>query len=68
MPPSLFVSVCIGLFIYFCPCWVFVAAHGLSLVAVLGLLISVSSLAADHSAPDKWASAAAALGLSGFGA
>ena len=46
MPTSLFVSVCIVLFIYLCLCWVFDAAHGLSLVAVLGLLIAVSSLVA----------------------
>ena len=39
-------SVCIVLFIYLCLCWVFVADHGLSLVAVLGLLIAVSSLVA----------------------
>ena len=28
--------------------WVFVAAHGLSLVAVRGLLIAVASLVAEH--------------------
>ena len=42
---------------YFWVCWVFVAAHGLSLVAtswgllfvvVRGLLIAVDSLAAEH--------------------
>ena len=48
----------IYLFIYFFPlCWVFIAAHGLSLVAmsggllflvVLGLLIVVASLAEEH--------------------
>ena len=29
-------------------CWVFVAARGLSLVAVHGLLIAVASLVAEH--------------------
>ena len=29
-------------------CWVFVAAHGLSLVAVHGFLIAVGSLVAEH--------------------
>ena len=36
------------LFIYFWLCWVFVAAHGLSLVVVQGLLIAVASLVAEH--------------------
>ena len=45
------------LFIYFWLCWVFVAAHGLSLVAVSGgyssvavrgLLIEVASLVVEH--------------------
>ena len=45
------------LFIYFCLCWVFVAMHGLSLVAASGgllfivvheLLIVVASLVAEH--------------------
>ena len=35
-------------FIYFWLCWVFVAARGLSLVAVGGLLIAVASLVAEH--------------------
>ena len=46
----------INLFIYFWLRWVFVAAHGLSLVAasggysaaVRGLLIAVASLVAEH--------------------
>ena len=29
-------------------CWLFVASHGLSLVAVHGLLVVVASLAAEH--------------------
>ena len=45
------------LFVCFWPCWVFIAAHGLSLVggerglllvAVRGLLIVVVSLVAEH--------------------
>ena len=36
------------LFIYIWLCWVFIAAHGLSLVAVRGLLIAVASLVAEH--------------------
>ena len=36
------------LFIYFWPCWVFVAASGLSLVAACGLLNAVASLVAEH--------------------
>ena len=36
------------LFIYFWLRWVFVAARGLSLVAVSSLLIAVASLAAEH--------------------
>ena len=35
-------------FIYFWLYWVFVAASGLSLVAVSGLLIVVASLVAEH--------------------
>ena len=35
-------------FIYFWLLWVFVAAHGLSLVAASGLLIAVASLVAEH--------------------
>ena len=66
VPTSL--SVCIVSCIYFCLCWAFVAAHGLSLVAALGLLTAVSSLVAGHRALDKWASVAAALRLSSFGA
>ena len=47
----------LNLFIYFWLCWVFVAAHGLSLVggergllfiAVRRLLIAVASLVAEH--------------------
>ena len=46
----------INLFIYFWLCWVFVAAHGLSLLAesggyslvLRGLLIAVASLVAEH--------------------
>ena len=33
---------------YFWLCWVFVSAHGLSLVVVCGLLIAVASLIAEH--------------------
>ena len=37
------------IFIYlFWLCWVFVAVHGLSLVAAPGLLIAVASLVAEH--------------------
>ena len=39
---------CLVLFIYFWLCWVFVAACGLSPVAVSGLLIAVASLVAEH--------------------
>ena len=38
----------INLFIYFWLRWVFVAAHGLSLVAVRRLLVAVVSLVAEH--------------------
>ena len=38
----------IYLFVYFWLCWVFVAAPGLSLVRVRGLLIAVTSLGVDH--------------------
>ena len=38
----------IYLFIYFWLRWVFVAAQGLLLVAVHGLLIAVASLVAEH--------------------
>ena len=38
----------IYLFIYLRLCWVFVAARGLSLVVVCGLLIAVASLVAEH--------------------
>ena len=38
----------IYLFIYLWLCWVFTAAHRLSLVAVSGLLIVVASLVAEH--------------------
>ena len=34
--------------IYFWLCWVFVAPHGLPLVAVHGLLIAVASIVAEH--------------------
>ena len=33
---------------FFRLCWVFVAVHGLSLVAAHGLLIAVASLAVEH--------------------
>ena len=39
----------IYLFIYFWLCWVFVAAHRLSLVTVCRLLIALASLVAEHS-------------------
>ena len=45
---SFFFFLFINLFIYFWPCWVFVAARSLSLVAVSGLLIEVASPAAEH--------------------
>ena len=35
-------------FMYFWLCWVFVAVRGLSLVVVVGLLISVAPLVAEH--------------------
>ena len=38
----------VHLFIYLWLHWVFVAMHGLSLVAVRGLLIAVASLVAGH--------------------
>ena len=38
----------IYLFIYFWLCWVFIAAHGLSLVAVHGFLTVVASLVVEH--------------------
>ena len=52
----LMIYLFIYLFIYFWLCWVFVAAHRLSLVAargalfmaLSGLLIAVASLAAEH--------------------
>ena len=37
-----------NLFIYFWLSWVFVAVHGVSLVAASGLLIVVASLIAEH--------------------
>ena len=53
---SLFKKKKIYLFIYFWPCWVFIAARALSscselgllFVAVRGLLIAVASLVAEH--------------------
>ena len=46
---SLSLKLFIYLFIYlFWLCWVFVAACGLSLVAVSSLLIAVASLVAEH--------------------
>ena len=45
------------LFIYFCPCWVFIAVHGCSLIMVSGgyslvvvyrLPIAVASLVVEH--------------------
>ena len=63
-------------FIYFWLHWVFVAVHRLSLVAasggyflvaVLGLLIAVAFLVAEHGLWDSQASAAAAHELSGCG-
>ena len=36
------------IFISFWLCWLFVATHGLSLVAVHGLLVVVTSLVAEH--------------------
>ena len=47
IPPFLFVVVVL-IFIYFLLYWVFIAARGLSLVAVSGLLIAVASLTAKH--------------------
>ena len=47
-----FFTICIHSFlneiIYFCLCWVFVAVHGLSLVAASGLFIAVTSLVVGH--------------------
>ena len=37
-----------NLFIYFCLCWVFVDALGLSLLVMSGHLTEVASLVADH--------------------
>ena len=65
------------IFIYFQLCWVFVAARGLSLVAVslgyalgavLRLLIAVASLVAECRLQGAWASVVAADGLSSCGA
>ena len=39
-------------------CWVFIAAHRLSLVAVHGPLIAVASLVAEHELSGVWASVA----------
>ena len=53
----LFIYLYIYLFIYFWLCWIFIVAHGLSLVvmsggcslvALHGLLIVVASLVAEH--------------------
>ena len=53
----LFFFVNIILFIYFCLCWIFIAAEafsvvmesgGCSLVVVLGLLLAVASLVGEH--------------------
>ena len=46
MKPDL--GVIFFFFFSFFLCWVFVAAGGLSLVAVHGLLIAVASLVAEH--------------------
>ena len=47
-PRGVFFFFLIYLFIYFWLCWVFVAVLGLSLVAVSGLLIAVTSLVVEH--------------------
>ena len=43
-----FFSGSLFFFLFIWLCWVFIAAHRLSLVAVHGLLIAVASLVADH--------------------
>ena len=47
MQIHVYVDVYLFIFIYLWLCWVFVAAHGLSLV-VSGLLIVVASVVAEH--------------------
>ena len=51
--------------IYFCLCWVFVAAHRLSLVVVSWLLTAGASFVAEHGLQGMWASVVAAHGLQG---
>ena len=43
-------SLKVNLFLCFWLCWLFTAAHGLSLVVVYQLLIEMSSLIAEHEA------------------
>ena len=58
-------KIFVYLFVYFCLCWLFVAAHGLSLVVVSrgyslvllpGLLTVLASLDAEHGLSDSLAS------------
>ena len=51
------------LFTYLWLCWVFAAAHGLSLVVMHGILIEVTSLVAEHKLYGVQASVVAACGL-----
>ena len=57
------VCVNIYLFTYLWLCWVFAAAHGLSLVVMHGILIEVTSLVVEHKLSGVQASVVAACGL-----
>ena len=60
-----YVCVCVNicLFTYLWLCWVFAAAHGLSLVVMHGILIEVTSLVVEHKLCGVRASVVAACGL-----
>ena len=60
---SLCVCVNIYLFTYVWLCWVFAAAHGLSLVVMHGILTEVTSLVAEHKLYGVQASVVVACGL-----
>ena len=57
MQIHVYVDVYLFIFVYLWLCWVFVAAHGLSLV-VSGLLILVASVVGEHGPESRWASVA----------
>ena len=48
MIPNILFLIYFYLFIYFWPCWVFMAVRDFSLVAVRGPLLAVVSLVAGH--------------------